>query len=250
MPEPLAAALGAPGLVWLVSLVLLAGLVRGFTGFGTALVYLPVAARWLSPFEAITTLAVMELIGPLPNIPQAVRECDKGDVLRLGLGMVLALPLGVAMLVRVPAEVFRYGLSLSALVLVGLLAAGVALRGPLHRSLIWGAGALSGLMAGAVGLPGPPVIMLYMAAPRPLSAIRASLLLFLFLSDVAMLCVYWIFGHLVFGAVALGLLLALPYLIGNMLGARLFHPKAAKAYRRVAYGVIVLSALRGLPALG
>ena len=62
------------------------GLVRGFAGFGTAMVYLPVAGQILPPFEALTTLMVMDLIGPLPNLPRAFRISDRPDILRLSLG--------------------------------------------------------------------------------------------------------------------------------------------------------------------
>ena len=68
MPEALAAALATPGLPWLAAAVFVAGMVRGFAGFGTAMVYLPVAGQILSPFEALTTLVVMDMIGPLPHI--------------------------------------------------------------------------------------------------------------------------------------------------------------------------------------
>ena len=43
---------------------LVAGVVRGFAGFGTAMIYLPVAAQVLSPFAALTTPVVKDLIAP------------------------------------------------------------------------------------------------------------------------------------------------------------------------------------------
>ena len=45
-----------------------AGLVRGFSGFGTAMIYLPVASQFLTPFEALITLMVMDFFGPLPLV--------------------------------------------------------------------------------------------------------------------------------------------------------------------------------------
>jgi len=250
MPDWLGSVLATPGLIWLILRVFVAGMVRGFSGFGTAMIYLPGAAQWLSPFAAITTLVTMEMIGPLPNIPRALREGHWRDVLRLGAGMALALPLGVWVLSKVAPEVFRYGLSFSALGLLVLLMAGVRYRGNLHRSMIYLTGGLGGFMAGVVGLPGPPIIMLYMAARHPTNVIRASIILYLFLADAAMLLVYALFGNLVFWAIGLGLVLAVPYLLGNMLGARIFRPEAERAYRLVAYAIIAFSAVSGLPFLG
>jgi len=76
----------------LVAAATVAGLVRGFSGFGTAMVYLPVAGQILTPFEALTTLLIMDLIGALPNIPQAFRTGHPADIMRLSLGALLTLP--------------------------------------------------------------------------------------------------------------------------------------------------------------
>ena len=65
MPEALLLAWETPGLWFLACGALAAGLARGFTGFGTAMVYLPIAAQVLGPFEALTTLIVKDLVDPL-----------------------------------------------------------------------------------------------------------------------------------------------------------------------------------------
>lgn len=240
-------ALATGDLTWLVVAALVAGLVRGFSGFGTAMVYLPVAGQVLSPFEALTTLVAMEIIGPLPNVPRALRDGHPADVRRLATGLLVALPFGVWALTVVPPEVFRYGVSSAALLLLCLLIAGVRYRGVLTPQLVYGTGGAGGLMAGSVGLPGPPVILLYMASPLPASAIRANITLYLILADVGLLAVLWAFGKLVLSAAAVGLLLVLPYMAGIVAGAAIFRPSQEKLYRAVAYLIIAVSALSGLP---
>ena len=247
MPESFAAAIGAGGFWVIVAGAVLAGLVRGFSGFGTALVYLPVAARFLTPFEALTTLIIMDLIAPLMHVPRALREGQPGDVLRLVAGAAFAVPLGVFVLSLVHPDVFRWTVSVIALGLLVLLALGVRYRGRLTRPMIFGTGALGGFLSGAAGLPGPPVIMLYMASTLPARAIRANLTLYLLLSDVLLFGVLWWNGYLVASAVALGILVILPYLLGNWLGAALFRPGGERIYRWAAYAIIAGSAIMGLP---
>ena len=142
MPELWSQALAQPGLIWLLGAALVAGLVRGFSGFGTAMVYLPVAGTFLDPFAALTTLLVMDLIGPLPNVPRALRDRHPGDMSRLTLGLIIALPIGVLVLTQVPVEAFRYGVSLIALALLVLLISGYRYRGALTPRLITGTGML------------------------------------------------------------------------------------------------------------
>jgi uncharacterized membrane protein YfcA len=247
MPETLALALASPGLGWLIGAALVAGLVRGFSGFGTAMIFLPVAGQWLNPFEAITAMVIMDFIGPLPNVPRALRDGHPPDVLRLGLGMFVAMPLGVFALTQVAPEVFRYSVSIITVILLILLIIGVRYTGALTRRMIYGAGAAGGLLGGAVGVAGPPVIMLYMASALPARSIRANITLYLLLSDIFLLAMFALFGQLAVSAFGLGLLLTLPYLSGNIIGARLFRPEAERIYRLVAYSIIAVSALSGLP---
>ncbi len=247
--QALGAALATEGFGLLAAAAFVAGLVRGFSGFGTAMVYLPVAGQVLSPFAALTTLVSMDLIGPLPNIPRALREGARGDLLWLLAGTGLGLPIGVWALSQVAPEIFRYGVSLVALVLLVILIAGLRYRGRVTRALVGATGTLSGLLAGSVGLPGPPVILFYMASPHPARVIRATIMVFLLASDVLMLGVLGLKGLLAAQAVVLGLVLALPYMAGNVAGAAIFRPRAERLYRAVAYAIIAASAIAGLPIL-
>lgn len=247
MPEGIAALTGGGGLLWLCLGAVLAGIVRGFTGFGTAMVYLPFAGAVLGPFEALTTLVVKDLVGPLIHVPRALKDGTPADILRLAAGAVLFVPVGVWALSQVHPDVFRWGVSLIALSLLVLLVAGVRYRGPLTPPLVFGTGAAGGFLAGSVGLPGPPVILLYMASTLPISALRANSMLYLILADVILLVVLLLGGLLVPAALLLGAVLILPYTVGNWVGARLFRPEAERIYRRAAYVIIAGSAIMGLP---
>lgn len=225
----------------------LAALVRGFSGFGSGLVYLPLAAQVLSPFQALTTIVIFDLIGPLPIVWRASRECETADLFRLISGLVVALPLGLLTLTLVEPGVFRYTVSFVALFLLGCLISGLRYHGQLNPPMIYGTGAMSGFLQGVAGLPGPPVILLYMASTRPIKVIRANTFLFLFTTDVVLLPMLAIFGRLDFSAIALGLFLIIPNLIGGLVGARLFRPKYERIYRTIAYTVIAASAVLSLP---
>ncbi|QMU57429.1 MAG: hypothetical protein GKR98_03955 [Boseongicola sp.] len=128
-----------------------------------------------------------------------------------------------------------------------MLILGVRYRGELTRAMIFGTGALGGLFAGAVGLPGPPVIMLYMASTLPAKVVRANLTLYLIVADIILVCVLWLGGLLVLAAVATGILMIVPYLFGNWIGAVMFRPEVEKYYRTTAYVIIAASAIMGIP---
>ncbi len=246
MPDALAQALALPGLGWLIGAAFLAGAVRGFAGFGGGLVFLPVAAQVLEPVWAIIALLVMEFIGPIPNIPAALRTADRGDLARLAGGTLLALPVGFWLLGTLSPELFRFGVSLLALAMLACLWAGVRYRGPLGPGLVFATGGLAGFLGGMTGLPGPPVILLYMASPNPAPVVRASTMAYLFSFDLILMAWLWLKGALVAVPVLIGLILAVPNLVGNLAGAAIFRPGLERSYRMMAYGIIAVSALSGL----
>ncbi|WP_137702051.1 sulfite exporter TauE/SafE family protein [Marimonas lutisalis] len=246
MPEIVAGALALAGVWWLFAAAFVAGIVRGFAGFGTAMIFLPVAAQVVEPVWSIIILLVMDVIGPLPIIPRAIREGHPKDLARLVAGMLVALPVGLAVLFWVDPSVFKLAVSLLSLVLLVLLVAGVRYHGPMRPPLIYATGGLGGFLGGAVGLPGPPVILLYMASPHPATVIRANNTTFLYFFDVAMLVVFAALGRLLGMPLVLGLMAALPYLAGNAVGWWIFRPGYERLYRWVAYAIIAASALSGL----
>jgi uncharacterized membrane protein YfcA len=249
VPEAIAGALSTPGLVWLIAAALIAGLVRGFAGFGSAMVFMPVAAQVLPPVSTLTALLVMDMIGPVPHLPRALKLAHRGDILRLLAGMVVALPLGLWLLVSLPVDLFRYGVSAVSMVMLVALAAGLRYRGALRRWMVYATGALGGFLGGTTGLSGPPVVLLYMASPHPAQTIRANLLLYLAGVVGVTLAMLGFSGRLEAQAVVLGLMLTLPFLGANLIGGRLFDPERERAYRAVAYVIIAVSALSGLPLL-
>ena len=234
-------------LAWIIFGALLAGLVRGFSGFGTAMIFLPVASSVVSPIWALTIMVVMDVIGPLPNVPRALRDGHPRDVVRLALGMLVALPAGVLLLSMMAPDAYRYAVSIISLVLLAALIMGLRYRGALSKKLIYGTGAIGGFLAGSTGLAGPPVIMLYMASTHPAKVIRANLLLFLVCADVLMLAVFALNGLLSATPVVMGLIVAVPYLLANMVGAAIFKPEYETSYRVAAYIIIGASAITGLP---
>ncbi|KUF11491.1 TSUP family transporter [Pseudoponticoccus marisrubri] len=238
------------GLGWLILAAFAGGLVRGFSGFGTALIFLPVAGQILPPFQAILVLTFMDALGPLPNLRPAWTVAARDDLKRLCLGTVLLLPVGLALLALAPPGAFRILVSVLAFAMLAALAGGLRYRGTVTRAMVTGIGAAAGVLGGIAGLPGPAVILFYMARPLPAATIRATILLFLFGFDLLLMGWMGVMGHMDASMALLGLGLGVPCLLGNRLGAHLFDPARERAYRGVAYGLIALSALSGLPVWG
>lgn len=238
------------GLAIILCAAFLSGVVRGFSGFGTALIFLPIATPFLGPFGALIGLTTMDIFGPLPNLRRAWRDVERGDLVRLVAGCALLLPVGLWLLTQVAPEVFRYTVSILAIFMLAVLILGLRYHGHVGRTMVAGIGATAGFLGGIAGLPGPAVILFYMSRPLPVEVIRATILLFLFAFDFLILGYLTGMGRVTWPTLALGLLLAVPNVAGNWLGGWLFRPEREKLYRAAAYLAIALAALSGLPLWG
>lgn len=231
----------------LVSVSILAGLVRGFCGFGSALIYVPLAATMLPPVWVLVTLTVMDIIGPVPNLPRAVRDGNPRQVAMMGLVAGVALIPGLWALDHMGGAGFRWVVSGLCLATVALMASGWRWSGRVTPAVILGSGGVSGFLGGVSGLSGPPVILTYMSAPLPAATIRANVLMYLVMWDAILICVLAAQGRLSFAPLMVGAALILPYLGANVVGARLFRRGRERAYRLAAYVIIAGAALAALP---
>ena len=79
MPDWLAPVLAVPGLGWMVFTIAAAGVVRGFTGFGTALIFVPVAGQFLPPADVILLITLTGVGSTVALLPRAWKDADKAE---------------------------------------------------------------------------------------------------------------------------------------------------------------------------
>jgi len=243
----IAEALAFGGLPFLIGAVVVSGVVRGFTGFGTALIYVPIASSVLPPLLVVVSLIVFDVLGAMPLTPRALRDGAPREVAWMMPATLVGLVAGLWVLTRMDPVVFRWIICVTALVLLVVLASGWRYHGRLGGTARSGVGAAAGFFGGVSGAAGPPVILFYMGGTRGAALIRANILLFLILTDVVYIAVLGSRGLLDPFAVAIGLLLIVPYALGGLIGQAVFDPAREGLYRGVSYVVIAGAALVGLP---
>lgn len=247
MPDFLTGLLETDGLPWILSAFVIAGLVRGFTGFGTAMIVIPVGAMFLPMPEMIFVLTLSGVGSSLTLVPKAWGQADRNEVLLIGVAAIVAMPLGVYLLTILDQTTLRWGLTgVIALLLLALLT-GWRLRRTLGRSGLASVGASAGLIGGATGLTGPIVILFYLAGRKATVTIRANTILFLALMDVAIVTnlliadlVQW---HMLYVAIAL----TIPYMTMTLVGQAMFRPEFERYYRLIAYAIIAIAAMSSMP---
>jgi uncharacterized protein len=95
-----------------------------------------------------------------------------------------------------------------------------------------GGGFTSGLVGGATALPGPPVILYYMASPLPVAQVRANLMMFLVMVDLGMVGAAGGDRAAVLALVMVSACCWYPFSLANAVGSALFRPERAAPTRR------------------
>ena len=229
---------------------LAAALVRGFSGFGAGLIFMPVAAACFGPKPAAGILFLIDTILILPFVLRAVKIVDWREILPLGIGAMLAVPAGVCVLLHLDPVPLRWGLSLAILLSVGVLAAGWRYRGPTRAWLSASVGALAGFMSGAAQIPGPPVLIYWLGREVVSATMRANAIVFFMFTTVVSGLLFALGGIFTAEVMARSVALFPVYALGIFLGGRMFGLASEATYRRIAYFSILFVALVSMPVFG
>lgn len=211
--------------------------VRGLTGFGMAILLVPILALALSPVHAVLLTNFLSVFIGLSEIRRLLRNAEKSAWVIIAL-VAVTTPLGLyALSLTTPAiaRVVIAFIALSAFVAILL-----PRRGALdhHPATTGGVGILSGLMTGYAGMPGPPVVPYYVGRDIPRETAKASMLLIFTCASSAGLVSGTALGVLEWNLALLAALLFPAVLLGNRLGDRLSGRIADRTWR-ICVGVVL-----------
>lgn len=245
----LAQAIGLPPLLCVVAAAMTFGaaLVRGLTGFGMAIILVPLLGLIIAPGDAVVLGIILQLlIGPV-GMKRIMADADRASAVPIALLAMLATPAGMMVLKAVSPDVARL---LIAAVAIGAF---LILFLPQHadghppgRVAIGVTGLSSGILTGFAAMPGPPVVPFYLRQRIAPATARASMMLIFFATAIAgTLASLWL-GLATPRLFLLALLLFVPMWLGDHFGNRAFGRVPDRIWRGI---VAVVLGLAGVSAL-
>lgn len=247
----LAAALRlAPGeLVTCVLAVFGAGLVRGFAGFALSALVMASVATIIAPVELIPVCFFMELAASLILLGGGAGEADRHTVWGLTLGNAAGTPVGLYATNTVDPDTSRA----VALAVVAVLAALqlARLRTPIlaTRGGLYVSGVVSGVVTGLASVGGLVVALYVLARDAPARQMRASLILFLFLTAPIGFVLQLLYGMMTPLALSRACVFVVFSTAGVLIGRRFFSPVLEPFYKRFCLGLLIVLAGWGLVRL-
>lgn len=220
-----------------------ASLVLGLAGFGNALVAMAFLPYFMPPATAITVLTIYTIVFALAIFVPVRRHLTPRGVSYLLVGTVLGTPLGVWVIVTFSPAVLNRTIGAVLVMVVFLEWAGVhPARLPGRRWAV-GAGVVAGMTGGAVGMPGPPVVLYSTTQDWSRQSIKANLQVFFFVNQIVILAGYWWAGLLTREVWRLTTSFAVPAAAGTALGMLLFDRVDHARFRQIVFTVLLVSGI-------
>jgi uncharacterized membrane protein YfcA len=245
-------------LIALAATTIVAALIYAISGFGFAVLAAPLFLLFLDPGRAIQLVIIISTALSIVVVPGLLRAIAPWLLLRLALGNLVGLPLGLVafrhadpILVRAAAGATIFGFAV-------LMAVSRRWSGQPGQGKHWtafamspgrdlAAGAVSGIANAVVGMAGPPVLIYLLLAGAEARTVRATLLAFFALSYGVTLVSHAVtIGISAPTWLAAGVLIPFGFL-GGLAGRPIGDRLSAKAFAVVA---IALLAVAGAYTIG
>ncbi|MAV88178.1 MAG: hypothetical protein CMM67_08020 [Rhodospirillaceae bacterium] len=159
----------------LIMITSLGGFMRGFAGFGTTLMMVPIFSLIMPPVEAVFIGLSIDVIAMAPMVPNAARNADWRRILPIFIGSVAATPVGVYILYIMSDDAMRIMIAILLMGSAMLMLSGWTYRGKQNLPLSFGVGFVSGTTGTAAAIGGPPIAVYMLALGLTANKTRATL---------------------------------------------------------------------------
>jgi hypothetical protein len=224
-----------------VAVFAVAAAAQAVTGFGSALVGVPLLAVVVDPVAAVVSVTAVAFVMTLGAVRRERSHVEGPALRRFALWGLVGLPIGLAALRLLPPARLTLVMAIVLLVLGGLLAVGVRL--PAGRVAQRVAGVTSGALLASTGMNGPPIVVMFQAMGMTPRRFRATLQGVFCIQDLLAVVGFVLVGS--FSRTALLLVLGgmagMP--LGWVIGDRAFHLLSPVVFRRVVLGMLAVTAL-------
>ncbi|WP_068087118.1 sulfite exporter TauE/SafE family protein [Polycladidibacter stylochi] len=235
--------------IFVLCILFIAGLTRGFAGFGSGMIFIPAAATVMPPALVATLFLLLDSLITLPLIKTAYQSFEAKTVFYVFVGAIPTVFLGNYILSISNPVAVRWAVSLIVLALVMLLVSGWTYKKHPKPMASYAVGLTSGFLSGLCQMSGPPVVSFWLSGPNEPQTIRANLIIYFALTSCIAIVSFWL--NNLFTAELIPLLtLGIPvYALSLYLGSKCFRFAPPKIYKGIALTIIMITGITSLPVV-
>jgi uncharacterized membrane protein YfcA len=214
--------------------VIVAGVVRGYTGFGAALIIIPIVGQVYTPLTAITFHVLIEMPTLLVLLPMAIKSYDRQLVNGAIVRLFIVVPIGIYFISSFPEDILHFMIGMTVVIAAFLMWWGVPMRFAHTAWFFNSACYFSGLCQGLVGLGGPPVVTTLLGRQDDNSKTRSNIIIMMTVLLISSLLGQIVNNVISWFPVILALHLFIFYVASNQVGKWIFFRHLKDKYRNTA----------------
>ena len=223
-------------------IILFASFTQGLTGFGYALISIPLIALIVDIRYAVTLGALCGLVMNIYLIVQLRGHLNFTDVKNLIIGSIVGIPAGVYFLSSLNPQMLKIFLGILIIIFVLMsLTQFIKPRG-INKKFGYLFGLASGILGGAFNTNGPPVLIYFYLHGWNKFKQKASITAFFMVSSIIIVTSHAVSG-LTTSAVLFDFLKLSPFLLAGLItGAGLFPKVSTEIYNKIIlFGLLAIS---------
>ncbi len=242
-----------PTIIAISVIIFFASVVRGFTGFGLALVAVPLIQFFMPVTDTAVFIAIVNLVFSVLYYRRS-RKVIKGQPLgSMALFTGLGVAAGTLILKFIYPAYIQLIWGILILFIVLFLARGLNFKIRSEKTALTLSGIFGGILAGSTGITGPPVAIILSSMHTPKEKFNAIISVFI-LFAVTYALVFYLLAGLIRKETAILALCSIPALLAGLYtGDRLVEHISQKWFTNIVYAVLiimgVITILKGIKGL-
>ena len=220
--------------------ILLAGIVRGFVGFGASLIIVMAVSATLGPHSAVAIATLSGLPSLLQLLPIAIQKAEKTFVIPFGVAAMMAAPIGTLILVNTAPSIMKMAISLAVVCMVYVLYKDIKISGHSNITFLFGIGVGAGVIQGSAGIGGPPAVVVALSKPGTTEQQRANVIGAVTALGICGVIPLWYHSLFTLQVIIISVLFLPVYVGATWLGNRFFLKYGRSYFRNFALFILIL----------
>ena len=229
-----------------VAVVMLAGFMRGMTGFGGAMLMAPSLSLLLGPVPAVVIALALESAAAAVMFADALPRIQGRSVLYLTVPACLTVPIGGYFLLTLDPVLARKAIAAAVALFSLMLLTGFRYSGAPRPSTSVALSLVVGVLLGATSVGAPPIIIYLLAGGDPPSTTLVNLTVIVTAISVMGMVMLMSAGIITRELALQAVGLTFPFLAATWVGGRMYGRMTESTVRRVALAMMLSLSLVSL----
>ena len=231
---------------YLIFIVFIASVIRGFNGFGFSAICISGFSFILPAIEIVPIILALEVVISIFMVPYIWNKIDWRFVFKILLGIIIGSPIGLYLLKYLNPQTTHLSVCLLVIFFSILLMKGFSNQKINNNYGKFFTGIVSGTLNGLTTLGGMPVALFLLVTSIQPAVIRGSLAALFFLTDIYAFVLSFFAGIVDMTTIyrALPLIIILP--IGVYIGDKFFVKSKEETYRKVVFYFLIFISVFGI----